>query len=102
MDILSWERTISKFLIHDFVDASRDFRVRLVENLNGVFNLLASVKRWPESCDGEQAMKPNLLVSRWLQPLQSLKFRPKLLVVSNDRLVISFPTDFVAEKDEQT
>lgn len=84
-----------KLLIQDVFDASTDFRVELVKHVDRVLNFLTGMKRWPQRCDGKETMKPNLLVSCRLHPFQSLKFWLKLLIVPNNRLVISFLADFV-------
>lgn len=50
------------------------------------------MKRRPQSCDGENAVKPKLLVSGRLHSFQGLKLGFKLLIISNYRLVVSLST----------
>lgn len=87
----------SIFLVENLLDAGRDFRVEFVENVNGVVDLLACMKRWPERRDGKESMKSDLLISGRLHPLESIEFSLKLVIEADNRLVIAFLTDLVTE-----
>lgn len=88
---------ISELLTHNLVDSPRDLLVELVQDVDGVVDLLAGVERWPQGGDREETMKPDLLVSGRLHPLDGLEFTLELLVVADYRVVVTSFADFLAE-----
>lgn len=60
------------------------------------------MERRPQGGDGEKAMKPDLLVSGRLHPLDGLEFVLELRIVADYRVVVAFLADFLTENSEIT
>lgn len=93
-------KKISELLTHNLVDSRRDLLVQLVQDVDGVVDLLAGVERRPQGGDREESMKPDLLVSGRLHPLDGLEFVLELLVVADYRVVVASLAHFLAEKEQ--
>jgi hypothetical protein len=83
-------------LIQNLLDTSCYELLGLVDDIDCEFDFLSRVKRRPESRDGEETMKSNLIVSGWLHPFEGGEFRLKLFIIADDRFVVAFAADFVA------